>query len=71
MPDIIAEIVIFFIGVLCGAGGILYIRNKHGYFGVINVTKTEDKVIFSLELEDAPEELETMKEVWFKVKTPE
>jgi len=46
---------------------VLFLKGQRLYSGTIHVKKTEDKIIYSLELEHDPEELETKKEVVFKV----
>jgi hypothetical protein len=46
----------------------VWLNSRASYNGVINVTRTDDKLIYSLELDDDPENLEFMDEVTFRVK---
>jgi hypothetical protein len=58
--------VAFCLGVLVGTIVVLFLKNRM-YSGTINVMKTDDKIIYSLELEHDPEELEHKQDVTFKV----
>jgi hypothetical protein len=53
------------------SGGILFgaiFRRRPRYNGVINVTATEDKIIYSLELNHPAEDLENMSEARFEIR---
>lgn len=59
-----------FLGVMLGISTTSYNRSEAKYGGAINITQSEDKKIFSLELEGDPEELEKQKEITFKINSP-
>lgn len=60
----------FSLGVIFGFG-FCRMRRRDKFIGVINVIKTEDKIIYSLELDRPAEDLEDLEDVWFRVKLPE
>lgn len=64
---IILLVVIFFLGLILGFVIHMLARRLHNYDGIINVTRTDEKLIYSLELHEDPEALEFMDEVIFKV----
>lgn len=67
MKDIIIYVVIFYFG---GAVGFLlhmWLIKNSDYDGTIAVTKNDDKTVYSLVLEESPENLEFMKKVVFRV----
>ena len=61
--------IVFYAGVF--AGFILHklLGRVRSYSGVININKFPDKTVFSLELDEDPEELAFKDEVIFKVMT--
>jgi hypothetical protein len=65
--EILLFILIFYAGVFAGFGMKTWLYSRYSYSGTINVTKGVDKTLYLLELDDDPEELETKKEVVFKV----
>lgn len=69
MIEVIAGIAIFYIGMFVGFFLRKWVVDKRDYDGVINVTKTDDKMTYSLELLEDPEELEFRDEVIFRIKT--
>lgn len=66
---VILAIIIFWLGVIIGFVLHMLMRRLHNYDGVINITRTENKLIYSLILDENPENLEFMDEVIFRVKT--
>jgi hypothetical protein len=56
-----------FLGVILGVSSKQYEDSGAKYSGEINVTKTPDKTLYSLDLAHAPEVLEEKKEAIFKV----
>lgn len=67
MVSIPLVIVIFTLGVFVGYICRVLIVKKAGYGGIILITETEEKKIFSLELNGDPEDLVDRDEVIFKV----
>ena len=67
MLVILAIIAAFTLGTMAGYICRVFLVRKMGYTGVILVTQTEEKKIFSLELEGDPDDLEDQDEVLFKV----
>lgn len=61
--------VAFSVGFVLGAG-FARMRRRDKFVGIINVIKTEDKVIYSLELDRPAEDLDALEDVWFTVKSP-
>ena len=51
---------------LVGTIVVLFLKNRM-YSGTINVLKSDDKIVYSLELEHDPEELEHKQDVVFRV----
>jgi hypothetical protein len=66
LSEIVFICVAFCLGVLVGTIVVLFLKNRL-YSGTINVMKSDDKIIYSLELEHDPEELEHKQDVRFKV----
>lgn len=67
MVEILLLILVFIIGVLSGYICRVFIVRKAGYAGIILVTEDEEKKIFSLELNQDPDDLEDRDEVIFRV----
>lgn len=63
--------VIFYVGFQAGHFFHKWQMRKDGYSGVMLVTKTDEKTLYSLELWDLPEMLEFKKEVIFKIQPSE
>jgi hypothetical protein len=68
MGEFILCLVVFGVGVLAGYLARVSVANNTGYDGTIKITKIENRTIFSLELEDDPEQLEYETKVIFRVK---
>ena len=66
MSEIVFICVAFCLGVLVGTIVVLFLKNRM-YTGTINVMKSDDKIIYSLELDKSPEDIEHKKDVVFKV----
>lgn len=67
MKDIVIYVVIFYFG---GAVGFLlhmWLIKNSDFDGTITVTKNDDKTLYSLILEDDPENLEFKEQVVFRV----
>jgi len=64
--EIVFICIAFCLGVLVGTIVVLFLKNRM-YSGTINVMKTDDKIVYSLELEHDPEELQHKQDVKFKV----
>lgn len=71
MLEILIWILIFGWGVITGFAAKAWLTVKRDYGGVITVTRDGDKLVYSLELQDDPVEIQYKKEVLFKVDTPE
>ena len=69
MLEILLFFLVFSFGTLCGYICRVFLVRKMGYSGVILISQTEDKKIFSLELNSDPDDLEDQDEVIFKVST--
>lgn len=67
MGSMLLYILIFGIGLFLG----FLLRRKVKYGGAIVVTKSEDRILYSLELYDEVEKLEPGTDVTFKVISPE
>ena len=67
MLEILVSIFTFSIGVVFGYIARVHLVHSTEYAGTILVTQTEDKKIFSLELDTDPDTLEDADEVLFKV----
>lgn len=63
--------VIFYLGVFFGVLISWWLKSRKSYSGTIFVTETEEKTLYSLELEEYPEELRFKQEVVFKVDASE
>lgn len=59
-------IIVFTAGVIAGWSARVFL-SKHQYSGTINVTETPEKIIYSLDLDYAPEDLENRKEATFRI----
>jgi hypothetical protein len=57
----------FLVGVVIATLVVLRLKGERLFSGTIHVKKTPDKIIYSLELDHDPEDLEHMKTVSFKV----
>jgi hypothetical protein len=68
MGEFILCLIVFNVGVVAGYLVRVAVTNSTGYDGTIKITKIEDRTIFSLELEDDPEQLEHETKVIFRVK---
>lgn len=71
MLEIVLICLAFCLGVVCGTCTMLFLKGVPRYSGVINVTKTENKITYSLELDHDPEDLENMKVARFKIRASE
>lgn len=58
-----------FLGVILGISQVSY--GKQIGSGTMHVQESSDKVLYNLELDDNPEDLQKMKEVHFKVNVPQ
>ena len=67
MLEILLSLLAFSLGTLCGYIIRVFLVHKTEYGGAILITQTEDKKIFSLELDVDPDVLEDQDEVLFKV----
>ena len=65
---VVLGLVIFYLGFVFGWAGRRFMRHRSPFDGVINVTETEDKLVYSLELNKDAGRLKEMKEVIFEVK---
>jgi len=63
--------IVFYIGLFIGLIIQRWLRRGKSYSGIIQVTRTPDKTLFSLELEEDPEMIAYKDEVIFKVVTAE
>lgn len=61
--------IIFVVGLLVGFGTSMLVRNASSYAGIMKITRTDEKVVYSLELQEDPALLEYVGEVVFKVET--
>jgi hypothetical protein len=59
-----------FLAVLLGISSKQYENSNARFSGVINTIKTDDKTVYSLEMNHAPELLEQKKEATFKINPP-
>jgi hypothetical protein len=66
MALVVLFIIVFSLGLILGYV-IRVFLTKHQYSGTINVTETPEKIVYSLELDYAPEELEKQKEATFRI----
>jgi hypothetical protein len=69
MTILISVLVGMFIGSVLTFLILLYSSKVRSYSGTIKVIRQENKLVYSLELDEDPEELEHMNEVIFKVDT--
>jgi hypothetical protein len=67
----ISGFIVFIAGFLFGYMMRNFLRNARYYVGVIKVTREENRILYSLEFDEDPSELEKMNEVVFKVETSE
>jgi hypothetical protein len=67
--ELVIAIAIFGLGLIGGIGLHISLRRLQPHSGVIHITKTEDKTVFLLEVDDDPRELEYKSEVVFRVET--
>lgn len=58
----------FSLGIFFCMGWARFKRHKQEYNGVINITVTEDKTLYSLELNHPVEDLQDMDQALFKIK---
>lgn len=70
--EVLLIILAFYVGVVFGfmlklVMNRIYLKNIAGDVGTINVIQTDEKVIYQLELEGDPQDLEDKKRVVFKV----
>lgn len=59
-----------FLGVILGLSSIQYKNSDARYSGQLNITQTDDKKLYSLEMNHEPEKLDAKKEAVFKVNGP-
>jgi hypothetical protein len=71
MIEILLYVLVFYAGGMLGFWFKTFLYSKGDFSGAIIVTKYPDKTLYSLELNDDPEELEARKEVVFKVIVPD
>lgn len=73
--DIWIVVIVVFVFYCAGLGIGMYVswwvRSKSSYDGTIKVTRNEERILFSLELNDDPRILEHKDEVIFKVQKDE
>lgn len=63
---VIGGFIVLYLGCMIG----FFVRGLFlGYSGVMIVTRTDDKLVYSLELHEDPEEFQLRREVIFKVQT--
>jgi ABC-type antimicrobial peptide transport system permease subunit len=67
--SILLGIGIFFLGLIIGYGLHFLAISMQSYSGTMRIRKSEDKTIFSLELDEAPEMLVDKPLVIFKIDT--
>lgn len=63
--------IVLLIGIAIGYVLRLSVGAMSAYNGTIHVTKEDDKIVYSLDLEEDPELLQYKSEVVFKIKTSE
>lgn len=61
----------FYVGLFMGFFLKSWLAYRSSYSGVIHVTKGREKTVYSLELNDYPDEIAFKKEIVFKVDTTE
>lgn len=61
-------IVIFYVGLAIGFYIKHWLLNRSGYDGVVLILKDDEKILYSLELHDDPEEIQYKNELILKVK---
>lgn len=66
---IVWAIIILFVGVMLGYALSMIFRHVSSYAGIMKITRTDEKLIYSLELKEDPALLEYTSEVVFKVET--
>jgi hypothetical protein len=71
LTEILIGVGIFYVGIAVGFILRKWLFSRREYTGSIYVTRNEDRILYSLELDENPEELEFRDEVIFKVKTSE
>ena len=65
--QILLYVLIFYFGLVCGILIRMWLSYVHRYTGTILVSKDGDKIVYSLVLEDDPENLQFQEEAVFKV----
>lgn len=71
MIDVLIVSIALTIGIFAGFALCLTLRRLHSYDGVMKIIREEDKLIYSLELNEDPAIFKSMREVVFKVETSE
>ena len=71
MTEILIYVLIYCFGLFVGFGLRSYLNRFTHYSGVIQVTRSEGKTLYSLVLNEYPEKLEFRKQVLFKVEAPD
>lgn len=64
-------ILVYCLGVLAGFLLRSWIAHREQYSGTIHITHSEEKTLYSLELEEYPESIEFKKQIVFKVDAAE
>lgn len=67
LTQIFSYILVFYFGIIIGFFFRRWLDNRTADSGVIVVTHDEGKLLYSIELNDNPEELQYMEQVKFKV----
>jgi len=63
--------IVFYVGLFVGFMFHVWLGRRRSFSGIIQVTKTPDKTLFSLELTEDPEMIAYQDEIVFKVVTSE
>lgn len=69
MGEILAYLLVFYAGIFVGLVIRSWLYHRTKYNGSIYVNKSPDKTVYSLELDDDPEQIEFKKRVVLKVKS--
>jgi len=72
MPEFLVIVIAFYVGTVVGfmikqALNRIYLKNIAGDIGTINVIETAEKIVYQLELNSDPQDLEDKKRVVFRV----
>lgn len=67
----IIYILIFCVGIVIGIVIKVLLERKKDFIGTIVVIKSDDKILYSLEMDDSPETLQFRTKAYFKVRIPD